>query len=146
MNKTKFTDRNKYKQAETTVILILGIGVFALWELGTAIFQLESTLLLFFQLGTILTALLIYYLFRRWANAEDELTTKISEKAARTTIVIYGVAMLFVAIFFGWADTTQGDAGLGLGIVTVVLESSLVYLWGLYLMSYYYYSKKLGSY
>jgi len=144
MNTKHFTDRTKYKQAETAVILILGIAVLSLWQIGAGILGLDSAPYFIFQLGIVLIALLIYYLFRRWANAEDELTKKISEKAAQTTIIIYGVGMLFISIFFTWAGTISTDAGFTTGLIGVVLQVSLIYLWCLYLVYYYYYSRRLG--
>ena len=101
-------------------------------------------------MGTILPAILaiiigamISYIYKKKTNEilEDERITKVSEKASRSSIVLFSISIAFIGLFLimlrnEYPNFTQ--AGFTLSYAAVALLT-------LYYIFYWYYNKKYGS-
>jgi uncharacterized membrane protein len=150
-------DRKKYRTIETLVTILLAVAVYSLWEIGKNIFHTGSFPLLILEVGVVVAAFIVFFLFKQWVKAEDERVIAISEKAARKTIYLFGIILLSTSILFRWAgDSTLSSSnfqesisttemGAFLNSISIILMISAVGLWTLYLVFYDYYSRKFGD-
>ena|GEM_PF-3088016 len=89
-------DRKKYRWYEMIVLLILFFGVLIVFMLGNFILSVLA----------VMVAPIIYYLFKRWARAEDERISMISGKAARRALQVFGIGVVIIALFFFYFKPT----------------------------------------
>jgi uncharacterized membrane protein len=61
----------------------------------------------------VISGAVLFFLFKRWAKAEDERVFLLSQKAARKTIYFFGVTLVVLCMIFIWVSnkSIEGNSG-----------------------------------
>ena len=110
MSKKIFSDRKKYRIVEIAIIVLIGLLTPAIWIIGMSVFQLQTDAILILQLSTIITAAVLFFLFKHWAKAEDERVFLFSQKAARKTIYFFGVTLVVLCVLSVWISNKNAES------------------------------------
>ena len=126
----------KYRQYET--LITIGLGAILI----ISILLVGPLSAIIFVIGVI-----ILYLFKKKANIQDELITRVSEKASRKAFLIigYGITIYSLGVLgtLHYFFETQPETALNLAMTWLW---TAIGMWLIYLVFYDYYLWKMGGY